>query len=108
LSTGYESRKLAYLRNFRELAKQAKELILKMDPEAIVYVFGSVVSGRYTGGSDIDLLVVSRKKEELEYPLKLNVYRKMLDVPLEMHVATPEEFSNWYLRFIKPSELLEI
>lgn len=108
MSTTFESRKLAYLRNWKEVAAKAKELVRERDSEAIVYVFGSVTRGKYTGSSDIDLLVVTKKKKDLEYSIKTHVYGKMLDVPLEIHVSTPEELERWYLRFIPAQELQEV
>ena len=71
-------------------------MILREDPEATVYVFGS---------SDIDLLVVTKRKDELEYTIKTKVYKYMLDAPLEIHVVTPDELAHWYSRFIRPDEM---
>ena len=39
---------LKYLENYREVARRVKEIVLRNDPSAEVYVFGSVLSGRYT------------------------------------------------------------
>ena len=105
MSKTFESRKLSYLLNYKDIALRAKELIKREDPEATVYVFGSVVKGKYTCSSDIDLLVVTKRKKELEYSIKTRVYKNMLDAPLEIHVASSDELARWYLRFIRPEEM---
>ena len=43
-------------RTWAERVAEAAEMIL---PKSEVYVFGSVVAGDYTGGSDIDILIIS-------------------------------------------------
>ncbi len=48
--------------------------------------------------SDIDLLVVSTKTEA-EYKMKVDVYGSTL-APVEIHFATPDQYSSWYSRFI--------
>lgn len=60
MSTRYKS-SLEYLRNYREVAKKVGSMVERFDPEARVYVFGSVVRGNYTAASDIDILVVTTK-----------------------------------------------
>jgi predicted nucleotidyltransferase len=51
-----------------------KDIVLKLDPKAKVYVFGSVVRGDYTASSDIDILVVT-SDIKLKYELMVAVYR---------------------------------
>ena len=62
-----------------------------------VYVFGSVVEGRVTGGSDVDVLIVADRlpgdfrvrgslKAEIERRAGLPLYH-----PFEMHLVTREE-----------------
>jgi predicted nucleotidyltransferase len=62
------------LRNYREVAKKVGSIVERFDPEARVYVFGSVVRGNYTAASDIDILVVTTKIN-LKYELMVAVYR---------------------------------
>ncbi|RLE53448.1 MAG: nucleotidyltransferase domain-containing protein, partial [Candidatus Methanomethylicota archaeon] len=38
------------------VAEKVKNIIVKFDPNAEVYVFGSTVEGKITGASDIDIL----------------------------------------------------
>ncbi len=90
---------LEALRRYREIAKRVKGIVSAYDGEARVYVFGSVVRGTYTGASDIDILVVTRRAE-LKYEIMVRVYRELGDAPVELHVVTPEQYERWYKRFI--------
>ncbi|MEM1509148.1 MAG: nucleotidyltransferase domain-containing protein [Thermofilaceae archaeon] len=47
------------VRNWREYAARIAEVARAVLPGASVYVFGSVVRGEHTGGSDVDILVLS-------------------------------------------------
>jgi len=74
------------------IARQAKEIVRKFDPKAKVYVFGSIVRGRYTGVSDIDIMVVT-EKIDLKYEIMVEVYRSM-EAPVELHVITKEQLEK--------------
>lgn len=102
----YEDFALESLKNYKEVARKVKEVVRRIDPEAEVYVFGSVVKGRYTAASDIDVLIVT-KKVGYRYRMMVEVYRKV-KAPVELHVTTPEKLSSWYRRFIKPEELIKV
>jgi len=102
----YEDLALESLKNYEEVARKVKEIVRRIDPEAEVYVFGSVVRGKYTAASDIDVLVVTKKVGE-RYRMMVEVYRRV-KAPVELHVTTPERFSSWYRRFIKPEEMVEV
>ncbi len=106
MSRQYEQKVLSYLRNFREVAKLVKEIVKKFDPEVRVYVFGSVVTQRFTGASDIDILVIT-KNIDRKYDMMVEVYRST-DAPVELHIVTPKLFEKWYRRFINDKELIEI
>ena len=82
-----------------EIANAVKELI----SEAEVYVIGSVARGDYVAGSDVDVLVISRRVPEklsergrikvlIEERLNLPYYH-----PFEIHLVRPEEVES-YLR----------
>jgi Nucleotidyltransferase domain. len=64
-----------------------------------VYVFGSALTGRYTAASDVDILLVADMGKEEAVLLKAEIY-KAVDAPVEVHVATREQFEKWYKRFI--------
>jgi len=106
LSSGGRRSPTYYLRNYLEVAERVKRIVLSIDPEARVYVFGSVVRGDFTASSDIDLLVVTRNVK-LKYDIMVSVYREV-EAPVELHVTTPELFERWYRRFVKPEELREV
>jgi len=101
-------RTLAYLSRYRELAEVVKDVVKKYCPDAEVYVFGSVLTGRYTASSDIDVLVVYRRmNEELKYKILVDVRKEVgMDAPLEVHFSTRREFLGWYSRFIERCELV--
>lgn len=106
MSSRYEDSVLKYLRNYMSVACKVKELILRVDPGAEVYVFGSVVRGRYTAASDIDILVVTRRTE-LRHLIMVEVYRQV-EAPVELHIVTPDALERWYRKFIKPGEIIKI
>ncbi len=106
MSTRYKSN-LEYLKNYREIAKKVENIVKCFDPEARIYVFGSVVRGNYTAASDIDVLVITTKIN-LKYEMMVAVYRELIDAPIELHVITPDLYDKWYKRFIKPEEITEV
>ena len=97
---------LEYLRNYMEVAREVKKIVKKIDSNAKVYVFGSVVRGKYTAASDIDILIVTEKIGG-KYRIMVEVYKR-IKAPIELHVTTPGKFASWYKRFIKPEEIVEV
>ena len=82
------------------IARVVKEVI----PDAEIYVAGSVVRGDSVGGSDVDILVVSRNapskpidiarlKAVIEEKLCLPYYH-----PFEIHVLKPDEANHFIER----------
>ncbi|MBO3810197.1 MAG: nucleotidyltransferase domain-containing protein [Candidatus Brockarchaeota archaeon] len=100
-------RTLEALSNPVEVGRRVKKLVLKFWPNAKVYIFGSSVRGKYTASSDIDILIV----EDVDYgeasKVKAQIYMT-IDYPMEIHVATWKQFAEWYMRFIKEGEILEV
>jgi len=110
LSTGFElyirsgKKALEQLGNYREISIEVKKVVTESWKDARVYVFGSVVEGRYTAGSDIDILVVVDGVDREEaFKMKAKIYKK-INAPLEIHIASSAEFENWYSRFIDKLE----
>ncbi len=67
-------------------------------------VFGSVVKGNWSPGSDIDILVISENIPENnleQVKIKLELTADFEDHPFEIHLATPKLYNNWYKNFIK-------
>jgi len=106
LSTGFrlyiESGKkaLRHLGDYRDVAERVKSLVKAYWGDAEVYVFGSAVEGRYTAASDIDILIVvdGVSRDEADR-VKASIY-ECIDAPIELHIASRDEFENWYRRFI--------
>ena len=96
---------LRALRDHRNLVKAIKEIVRRRYENARVLVFGSVIEGRYTASSDIDVLIVADIGPEERVKLKVEILREIgLHIPVEIHIATPEEFERWYSRFIEKYE----
>ncbi|MEM0494353.1 MAG: nucleotidyltransferase domain-containing protein [Thermofilum sp.] len=98
------------VRNWRVYAARVAEAARAVLPGARVYVFGSVVRGECTGGSDVDVLVISgslprsgleraKVKVKIEELAGLPPYH-----PFEIHLADEEE-GGWYLSRV--GELVE-
>ncbi|WP_460024354.1 nucleotidyltransferase domain-containing protein [Infirmifilum sp. SLHALR2] len=100
------SKELKALEKYMEVAAEVKKVVLEVDPEAEVYVFGSVVRGDYTAASDIDILVVTEKLDR-KYDIMTRVYQRV-DAPVELHVVTRRLYAEWYRRFIPESELVKV
>ncbi|MEM0348297.1 MAG: nucleotidyltransferase domain-containing protein [Zestosphaera sp.] len=94
--------------NPHTVAKEIKELAKNYWPEAKVYIFGSIARGKYTAGSDIDILIVAESCDtEEKYRFKAKI-AMTTDLPIQLHIVTKKEFEKWYLRFIPLTELIEI
>ncbi|MEM4514076.1 MAG: nucleotidyltransferase domain-containing protein [Ignisphaera sp.] len=57
----YELRVLKYLENYIDLVEKIKNIVKSINPKAKMFVFGSVVRGRYIASSDIDILILVEK-----------------------------------------------
>jgi len=107
LSRETKSPILEQLRRYKELARRVKKIVNKIDPNAKVFVFGSVVRGRFTASSDIDILIVTDKDKTTRYKILVEVY-SIIKGPIEIHFSTHNQFKNWYMRFIDKDEIEEI
>jgi len=97
---------LKHLRNYRKIARKVKDIVRRRCPEVEVYVFGSVVEGKATAASDIDILVICEGlSEEEKVKLKTEIWRELaFSVPIELHITSRKMFESWYKRFIKKLE----
>jgi len=88
------------------IAKAVREVL----PEARVYVFGSAVSGRAVGSSDVDILVVAEKlpKSHLERARIKALVEERCGLPhyhpFEIHLATEEEAEP----FLRRGKVIEL
>lgn len=100
-----------YFENFISYALKIKKVAIETFGDAKVFVFGSVVDGKATMASDIDLLIVSNRCPKLitERAKKITEILKKASIdlfaPLEIHLINEREF-EWYKKFIK--KLLEV
>lgn len=74
MSKPYDLKVLDYLRNHRKIAEQVKNIVRKIDPSAEVYLFGSTATGKYTGASDIDILVITNNMNK-KHDTMIEVYK---------------------------------
>ena len=76
-------------------------------PDAEVYVFGSVVEGRYTAASDIDLLVVTkhapkRLREKIDVILWLEDELGLPPGIIDLHIVAPgSEEHKWFFEVLR-------
>ena len=81
----------------QEHLETIKRVVCEIDPEAEVFLFGSVAEGKYNYSSDIDVLVVTR------FPaakIHLELWRAGIREPFEIHIQPPEK-AQFYKRRAK-------
>jgi len=92
-----------YYKNLEYYLKEMLNTARKYDEKARVILFGSYVRGDMKPDSDIDILIVTdiagNVRDRLK--LRLEIASKIgRDTPYEIHIVTPNEYRNWYKRFI--------
>ncbi|MCF8884328.1 MAG: nucleotidyltransferase domain-containing protein [Nitrososphaerota archaeon] len=93
-------KRIEQLKNYDVVAREVKNIVQKILGEVDVYVFGSVVEGKITASSDIDILIiVDDVSREEAYRIKTMIYQS-IDAPIELHVISSSEFENWYKKFV--------
>ena len=94
-----------YFKNFLVYAKQIKEMAVKILGGCRVLVFGSVLTADYHPVlSDIDILIISPAAAERPRE-KSKIKNQILSGfdfgnPFEIHLISPEEYEEWYSKFI--------
>ena len=89
------------MKNYRDIARKVKKIVRERCGDARILVFGSVVEGKVTALSDIDILVICDLDRDERVRLKSEIYRRLgYDLPVELHIASEKEFQGWYRRFI--------
>ena len=69
-----------------------------------IYLFGSYLTDKFNVRSDIDILVIAKEFESWKIRSKISVdmNQKLGGYnPFEIHHITPEDYQNWYGKFIK-------
>lgn len=93
-------RRERWRRLLREIESWLTELALKLEERGVkvdeVKLFGSFARGDYAEGSDLDLVVVSRDWEGVNYVERLSLLYKLWDKPLDANFIplTPEELAE--------------
>lgn len=95
---------LRNIREYKKIVARIKEIALRHCENAEVYVFGSVLSGKVTASSDIDVLIIANLADESRTKLKADILRELGFPPVEIHVVSKEEFKRWYSKFIDKIE----
>jgi len=98
-----------YFENYRDYVKKIKDIAKDEVGDVTVIVFGSVVEGKATPRSDIDVLVISENMPsgERRAILRGKILKEIgLFSPFEIHLANRKEF-EWYKRFLKKYEKIE-
>ncbi len=99
------------VKKWEEYATKIAEVVKIVLPDSHVYVFGSVIRGEATGGSDVDILIVSKHVpkngiQRAEVKVKIEKLAGLpLYHPFEFHLVNEEE-AEWYFKRVK--ELKEI
>ena len=89
-----------YLLYCKKIKRKAEEILGKVE----VIIFGSVIKNEFTPLSDIDVLIISENLPE-SYDVRIKIkteIKSKIDSfsPFQIHLATPDEFKNWYKKFI--------
>lgn len=97
--------KREYFENYRFYCKIIKDEAEKTLGDVEVIVFGSILKGKFNPRSDIDVLVISENlpsEYEERARIKTKIKSKISSFsPFQIHLALPEEYQNWYKKFIK-------
>lgn len=103
----YGYRRYLLLKNWRSIVQRLLRTVCRALGDAEVYVFGSVVEGRFTVASDIDVLIVSSRVEEsekfaVELQLLIEDELKLPPGLVHLHVAKPGgERLSWFRDVLK-------
>lgn len=97
--------KKEYFENYKfycqKIKREAKEILGEVE----VLVFGSIVRGKFSPNSDIDILIISKnlsENQEERAKIRTEIKSKISPFsPFQIHLATPKEYQNWYQKFIK-------
>ena len=78
---------------FARIEKFKEEVISKLNPQRII-LFGSFARGDINEGSDVDLIIIAKWKEEFLDRIKLLMDLNKFKIPLEPIGYTEEEFKK--------------
>ncbi len=94
-----------YLDNLEAYLSIIKKFFKEKLCDFEIYLFGSILRDDFGPDSDVDILVISKNTPPFTYErskLILELKRIIGFVnPFEIHIITPEEYEEWYSKFIK-------
>ncbi|MDT7863394.1 MAG: nucleotidyltransferase domain-containing protein [Vulcanisaeta sp.] len=99
--------RFSHLRRWREYAEKVARAVRDIEPNAEVYVIGGVAEDRVTVLSDIDILIVVRRRltgkdrRELSRDIltrAMDFYDLPFDAPVELHVEDEESAGRFLSR----------
>ena len=97
----YAAKRREVFENLNEYLAKIKKVVKNIDPQAEIYLFGSVAEGNYILSSDIDILIITDKPRE---KILTELWRNGINDPFEIHIYTVE-----YLElFKKRAKLVKI
>jgi predicted nucleotidyltransferase len=83
--------------NLNVYLKKLKEVVVKVDSKAEVYIFGSIAEDRYNYSSDVDVLIVTEKdKLKMLKALTKEEFTKVFEV----YIRKPKDIA-WYKKMTK-------
>jgi predicted nucleotidyltransferase len=83
---------------FNKLAgylETVKRTVRKLDPEAEIFIFGSVAEKRHNYSSDIDILIITRLNPAVVHA---ELWKAGIKEPFEIHVHTLEDAAYYKTR----------
>lgn len=101
------AKRISLFREWEKIAGRVALIVKQLIPEAEVYVFGSVVTGKVTGSSDIDVLVVvpgnlSEREIHTYLSMKLEEHLGPLSYIIDLYVTYGENLDKppykWWIK----------
>ncbi len=83
----YATKRREVFKNLNGYLAKIKKVIKNIDPQAEIYLFGSVAEGNYILSSDIDILIITDKPRE---KILTELWRNGISDPFEIHIYTIE------------------
>ena len=104
MSSDWWNERKEILAHARDYVREIKEICVKeIDKNCRVILFGSIARGNHRIDSDIDVLIITELANDIwkraEIAVKIHGGLGFSD-PLELHIATPKIYEEWYKRFI--------
>jgi len=101
--------KLSLPDKVRKAIEEFVEAVGQLYPDAQIYLFGSYARGTWLEDSDIDLVVISRAFEGLDFCERGAMLRRLAsaEVPFEILAYTPDELEEALRRSITVQDAAE-